>query len=436
VCVQLQLWITKKLGTAKTDEREQKVCFSHAEKPIFTLDGRYLLYVDSGQTLMVYCLGQMAPVRYFTCHADHLLVLPVRHHLVMMTEVGDPVPQVTIWDFIEGHQVLSLSGVAGGGVRDVSKDGQLAVDGSLQVFCLGSGEMKSRIAVDDVVGIGFVRLTYDGRFVVWADNLSVKVGRVSDGLLIAHVYTHERPTSLCTLDYGYTLVVGCEDGRLLMMRLVSDSSQTVFRPQSVEERYSAIHGRKDCSDSSRASFDAVYRCAVVSVKDGELPRASETIRGALAQRARAPVLSTACPKTMNPASEKYRRSYSTLPPAGDLHHSRMNWNGKEARVLPESSSEHDIANASSSSTSCLDQLSPVSPGSRSISDLSDRLSSSVTDVQAMCSRSTVDPKVPPATPRTTAHKFLGLFDIGRSKRRKNRRQKAASAESRDRVPSV
>jgi len=396
---------------------ELMVSFYHADKPVFTLDCKYLLYIDGGQTLIVYCLGRMAPMRYLSCDAEQLLALPVQHAVVAMTSwsSSSESPGVTLWDFHEAGRLLSLSGVAAGGIRDVSKDGRLAVDADLQVFDLDSGALTTRIehgqSADELT---YVRLTYDGAYVVWLDTRSIKVGRVSDGSLVAHTCTHERPTSLCTLDSGYVLVVGREDGRILMMKLVVDGQQShdAVRPRNADERCAALHGRLGCSETTKAGFDVLYRRRVQSVRSSELMRAGEGIRSVLTHRAKAPLLSTATSKpAVDPAADRYRRSYSQLSP------------------LSGSSSYHDIACSS-------DDLADDSDVTAGRGLFTDRRSRSVTDVLAMCTLGRATP-APPAH----KHKFLGhLLDFGatfRSRRKKyRRREPAAVTDSRDRVPSV
>ena len=440
---------------------QQIVCFYHADKPAFTLDCRYLLYIDSGQTLITYCLHRMAPVRYLACRADQLHVLPVTHGVVVVTDCSATeqslCPDVTLWDFHEGRQQVHLSGVAAGGLRDMSKDGRLAVDASLQVFSLDTGELKSHVGhdVDTDKDLTFVRLTYDGRYVVWVDKLSIKVARVCDGAIIADTYTHERVTSLCVLDYGYVLVAGREDGRIIIMKLVPDclESQAHCRPRNVEERCSLLHSRQMCSNDVIASFDAIYQCSAHSVKDGELLRPSESIRHVLALRAKAPLLSTAMWKAADATTDKYRRSYSQLHDGG---------------TLTGASSYHDIAGSSSSyhdiagSSSCLSDLSPVTADADSdiapAGSLIDRRSHSVTDVLALCTLSrhcpglhgTTSPTHGTTSPTTAAaaspplrtpkHKFLGyIWEFGasiRSRRKKYRRRAATETEKRDRMPSI
>lgn len=56
---------------------------------------------------------------------------------------------------------------------------------------------------------------------VWSSGVEVRVGRVSDGSLIARTSTHETLTCLdCSMDAGYIVVAGRKDGRLLTMKLL------------------------------------------------------------------------------------------------------------------------------------------------------------------------------------------------------------------------
>jgi len=451
---QLQLWSTK--------TGEQIVCFYHADKPAFTLDCKYLLYIDSGRTLIIYCLSRMAPLRYIACEADQLLVLPVKHRLVVITSTSTTsCPSVGVWDVHEGRQLVSLSDVAPGGLRDISKDGLLAVDASVQVFSLDTGVLKSHVEGADKGDVSFVRLTDDSQFVVWVDALSVKVSRVMDGSLIARACTHERPASLCTLDCGYVLVVGRQDGRILMMTLLPDSHQQSSRPRTADERASTLHRRLTCSDQLHAGVDLMYHYTAHAVRDSDIQRASESVRSVLSQRAKAPLLSTAVSKlAADPAADKYQRSYSQLTPITDLHET-------PAR-LTAAESYHDIA----SSSSCLEDtdLSPVTAAGyrRSTDDdplltrheqLLNRRSRSVTDVMALCTLKTHNVRLQSradsltrgtahkssdagaAAARTPARKLIGyLVDFGaniRSKRKKYpRRRVATDTDNRDRMPSV
>jgi len=90
--------------------------------------------------------------------------------------------------------------------------GVLAVDRLLQVFDVASGLIVSRFwplgatsgSPEQTETVSFVRLTYDGRYVVWAEQMTIVVGRVCDGFVVASVSAHERVTSLATTDLGKT----------------------------------------------------------------------------------------------------------------------------------------------------------------------------------------------------------------------------------------
>jgi len=68
------------------------------------------------------------------------------------------------------------------GILSVSADGRLAVDGRLQVFDLKTGKILQRFMKRNESDMGYtskeysmVLLTDDGLFVIWADELSIKV---------------------------------------------------------------------------------------------------------------------------------------------------------------------------------------------------------------------------------------------------------------------
>jgi len=61
------------------------------------------------------------------------------------------------------------------------------------------------------------------RYLIWSAGVEVRVGRVSDGSLVARTSTHETLTHLdCSMDGGYVVVAGRKDGRLLTMKLLLD----------------------------------------------------------------------------------------------------------------------------------------------------------------------------------------------------------------------
>ena len=268
--------------------------FQQAACPVFTYDGKFLLYIDSGQTLVAYCLGKMAPIRFIACQADTLLPLPVKHRLVLATKflakTGRVLPPalVSLWDFHESKEVATLFNVAPGGIRDVSKDGRLAVDGWLQVYNLTNGLLGASFDCDSEEDNDkeflFVRLTYDGKYAIWVDEFSVKVGRVEDETLIAHTSTHERPTSLEIMDLGYILILGREDGRLLIMKLVISQNST-YRPSTYALRSEFFI---DSEHLPTDGLDMMYCQSPRSIRDGEHFKSTETLKTIMTQRVKKP----------------------------------------------------------------------------------------------------------------------------------------------------
>lgn len=86
-----------------------------------------------------------------------------------------------------------------------------------------------------------IRVVYaDGdRYVIWSAGVEVRVGRVSDGSLVARTSSHETLTYLdCSMDAGYVVIAGRKDGRLLTMKLLLDDDQRLreITARDAEER--------------------------------------------------------------------------------------------------------------------------------------------------------------------------------------------------------
>lgn len=313
---EVQMWNLK--------DGKEIVRFYQAESPVFSLNGKYILYIDSGQTLIIYCLNKMAPIHYLSCQADLLLALPVKHRLVLTvkwpkvtTSVHMKSPEVMVRDFHENKIVSRLYNVSPSGIKDFSKDGQLAVDAQLQVYNLSSGNIIAELSDEENKDFQFVRFTYDGVYVSWVDEFSVKVKRIEDSTLVAHTSTHERPTSLQTIDYGYVSILGREDGRMLIMKLIQSKNQSSYKPDSAKDRLHFLLDSEVCSSDVVSSFDYLYQKKGTCIKDGDLLKASESIRNAMIQRAKAPhaIISTSTPPSVartadSTAFDKSRRASS------------------------------------------------------------------------------------------------------------------------------
>jgi len=269
-----ELWLWSMDGTHET------VVFRKAGRPVFTLDGDYLVYVDSGEIVVAYSLREMAPrFRVHLSEAGQLTALPVNHRTVLIA-VGQTKPvSVYAWKFGKDTELcLRMRGVAASGLEDVSKDGVLAVDRLLQVFDVASGTIVSRFwpigggagsSSGELTEVAFVRLTYDGRFVVWAEGMTIVVGCVSDGFIVASVSAHERVTSLSTTDFGYVVVAGRADGRLLTMKLVAGLRVPPYRPSAAADRRNFLLDAENCSDATLSSLDPVYQRRATSVDDDD-----------------------------------------------------------------------------------------------------------------------------------------------------------------------
>jgi len=262
------------------DGAHEKVVFQKASLPVFTLDGDYLVYVDSSEIVVAYSLPEMAPrFRVNLVGAGQLTALPV-HHRTVLVAVGQTKPvSIYAWKFGKEDRRLSLCmrGVATSGLVDVSKDGVLAVDRLLQVFDVATGQIVSRFWPIGATAAGspgvepaevaFARLTFDGRYLIWAEAMTVVVGRVCDGFVITSVSAHERVTSLATTDFGYVIVAGRADGRMLTMKLVAGLSIARYRPTTAADRRHFLLDAKNCSDATLTLLDPAFQRQPTSVDD-------------------------------------------------------------------------------------------------------------------------------------------------------------------------
>ena len=149
---ELKLWSIE--GSHET------VVFQKAGRPVFTLDGDYMVYVDSAEIVVAYSLRGMAPrFRVNLRGAGQLTAVPVHRRTVLVTVTDDSNPSaagvsVYSWRFGREDSQLRLlvRGVAASGLADVSKDGVLAVDRLLQVFEVSTGLIVSRFWPMGVAG--------------------------------------------------------------------------------------------------------------------------------------------------------------------------------------------------------------------------------------------------------------------------------------------
>ena len=205
------------------------------------------------------------------------------------------------------------------------------MDGLLQVFHLGSGEMVTRFSKSDSDRLEtLVRLTFDGLYCVWVDESSIKVGQVADGTIIGHTSTHEKPTSLEMMDFGYVLIVGREDGHMLTMKLMTQTdekrgSSSTYKAKDASDRRNLILDQDTCTRDITSKFDKLYQKYPQVVSDDDIPEVGEEVVEWLTQHANVPrsVISTKSSAIDIQESSEYRISYSDQKPNRSSNYNQL-----------------------------------------------------------------------------------------------------------------
>ena len=286
------------------------VCFKQSTSPVFSLDGRYMLYInvdDDPRTVIAYGIQSFEQVCRFQCRADLLTVVPIFHDHILVTQMRSTDTNgcaiVSLWNFSPSAKRLSDFIVAPSGLVDVSKNGRFGLDSLLQVVNIHDGSVKARFTATTAgkkptTHFDIACLTYDGKYVIWAENMLIKVGRTSDGSVIAEANLHERATCLHTMDYGYVIIVGGEDGHVFTMKLFVSTNENegmvTYRPSGTEDRRNFLLDAQPCSEDTINEFDPVYRTTPECMADVDLPTVSESLSLLLVQKADVPytILST------------------------------------------------------------------------------------------------------------------------------------------------
>ena len=285
--LEMKLWSTIK-GT-------QLLVFGNVASPIFTYDSAHLLFVQGGHTLHAYSLDKLDMVNSIHYGGDKLQSIPNQPHLVLVTKYTRGLldkrheTHVSVLNFRKQKLVRNLTGIAPIGILDMSKDGQLAVDGYLQVYDLLRDRPMFPLALATGVAekeYNYVKMTYDGKYVIWIDELTVKACRRSDGKIIGNISTHEKPTCLELTDAGYLIAIGREDGHLFTVRLVdNDGTKETVQAKDYQGRISELLNKRGCSPSALAEFDPVFQQYPLALKDTQLLCASKDMQDMLLNRA-------------------------------------------------------------------------------------------------------------------------------------------------------
>lgn len=396
-----------------------------AKGAIFTKDDKYLLYIDRSQMILVYCFAKMAPVKFIACNPCSIMPLPVKHRHVLVNKSD----KAEVWDFHECKIVSTLNGTSKHGILDISKNGKYGIDGFLQIYDLESGDVIAKFS-DEMCSkeIHFVKFVYNGEYVVWIDEFSVKVGSINNLSIVANTCTHERPVSLKLLDRGYTILLGREDGRFLTMKLVIHMDH--FRPITPLSRAEFL---LDCDIGSTEDFDMLYNYEPVSTRDSELPKPPESLRSLMLHKCKKPHLISSISQNALPRTKHKRACSSANVISPELKEfspgSKHIFNDLflNVRKVASSTSSADVCseNHDSSDESLLGGVSSFAFSQRSKS-MQDILSSN-SDRFLNQSLENLDSPATPISPRKSRGKIQAFFGKFGTHRRKPRGLPQASA---------
>lgn len=103
----------------------------------------------------------------------------------------------------------------------ISSQFNLILDSDLKVFKYNSTSFQHQITSTSFAA-GKIRLAMDGRYVIGISRNQTKivVVRTADDTTLGSVFVHGKATCLEVADDDRTVVVGCEDGRVMIMSLI------------------------------------------------------------------------------------------------------------------------------------------------------------------------------------------------------------------------
>lgn len=278
----IRLWCLDK-------ESPEGMTFKDACEAVFTYDNKHLIVLSIDGAVSSYNLESKTETPLeFLVGVDKIATLPCRRELLLAIREGDTHCAVEMWN--QEELELTLTGVAPGGLIDVSKDGAVGIDQHLQVFDLIKGGLITKLQHcrfrEKPRCHTMVSLSYDGKYVVWVDGLSIKACRLSDQHIVANTSIHEEATSLASLDHGYFFVVGRKDGHVIPMKLVTSlqsGCDNTLQHDTLGQRSEWLLGMSEISDNTIETFDPLFQSRPVVVHDKEIPKASNRIQVTLAK---------------------------------------------------------------------------------------------------------------------------------------------------------
>ncbi|KAL3857424.1 hypothetical protein ACJMK2_012096 [Sinanodonta woodiana] len=167
-----------------------------------------------GVTVLVVYAKQ---VKMFTSEYNRGTVLPNNIHKgAVIYDLKSKSPLKHMPDFLDPTSAIES--------LRISSQYSTVIDGDLRVFKLDTNKFVTKIS--SKLDKHTVRLALDGRYVIGAsENLrQIVVVRTSDGKEVGSVFVHGRAACLEVADDDRTVVIGCEDGRILIMSLIYEFS--------------------------------------------------------------------------------------------------------------------------------------------------------------------------------------------------------------------
>lgn len=253
-------------------------------------------------------------IKYYYCYyydimfssvgcVNHIQLVPCHPNIILITCFPDPddqieYSQIKLLDVVNDEVVLELEAVGPTGIKDISRDGRVGIDGYLQVFDLTTGQMLIKLAGEQIQDnleerpelFNLVCLTYDGKYAIWVDHLIMKVCRLADGRIIANTSTHEKPTSICSTDFGYFIVIGREDGHVIPLKLFDARATTESQLFSgtADDRLSNILNHSAVPDDVISTFEEKFQEKSDIISDMELPKIRRHLQKSLIEKSRVP----------------------------------------------------------------------------------------------------------------------------------------------------
>jgi hypothetical protein len=136
-----------------------------------------------------------------------------------------------------------------------------------------------------------VCLTYDGQYAIWVDDLYVKAARIRTKTMIACICTHEVPISLATMDFGYVVVIGREDGHIITAKLIDGENmdKSIVEWLDHKERTKWLMEKMLYPDGSVACFDKYYQNRPKKVAESHIPQFTKDMQKVLSDRTNKPL---------------------------------------------------------------------------------------------------------------------------------------------------